>query len=220
MSWQATSAVLRSPRRFGPSARLVLLALADFADKNGCKIFPSVGTLARLTELSPRRVKAHRRALQAAGVLILVRKARGHHPSEFRIDVGALCEPDSVVTKLAHGLTNGDRGDAGDTPEVTQVTPQRCQKQHPRGVAGDTESSIESSIEPAAVAFRSAPPTAPRTATKLETREEIEQQIAGCRQVLADLDPSSKVSAELRALGLANISSLQEKLGPFAEDAE
>jgi DNA-binding transcriptional ArsR family regulator len=58
-----------------PTAKLVLLALADHADRDGY-CWPSVDRLAELVELDAGNVRRHLGALEAAGLVAKVRRAR------------------------------------------------------------------------------------------------------------------------------------------------
>jgi hypothetical protein len=67
MSFPLTSAVIRNVA-LAPAEKIVLLVLADRADKRGIA-WPSVATIAHDSGLSERRVRAHLAALAAAGLI-------------------------------------------------------------------------------------------------------------------------------------------------------
>jgi DNA-binding transcriptional ArsR family regulator len=75
-----------------PTAKLVLLRLADFADDDGSRVFPSVARVADDCGLSARAVQTALRRLEAGGLLIMVAEAdaRSQRPRAYRIDIAAL----------------------------------------------------------------------------------------------------------------------------------
>ncbi len=76
--------------------KLVAARLADFADDDGGRVFPSNARLCRECGLSERAVREAIRALESAGVLVLVAMERpGQHlPREYRFDLDALARLD------------------------------------------------------------------------------------------------------------------------------
>lgn len=67
----------------------VLMAMADHAEHDGTKVFPSVEYVAWKTSYSERTVQRSISRLRKAKILKLVRKARHHLPNEYRIDIAA-----------------------------------------------------------------------------------------------------------------------------------
>lgn len=107
--------------------KYTLLALADYANDDGENVYPSVGTLARKTSLSPRTVQRHLRALEADGLIEAHAEARQHRPTTYRI------RGDRLSPLPA-------RGDMHVVPGVTSTTP--------RGDTVSPESSVEPPVEP------------------------------------------------------------------------
>lgn len=70
MSVQAMTWALEQRLVTDPTARHVLLCLANYADKNGRGAFPSVASLADDTGLSPRTVQAKLRVLEEQGIVV------------------------------------------------------------------------------------------------------------------------------------------------------
>jgi hypothetical protein len=98
MSGLVTGIVLdRYPN--GGGERLVAVALADNAHRDGTRIFPSVGEVAERTKLSRRTVQLHLAKMVAAGWLILTKKSSGRRgdTNEYRISpewlAGGECTP-------------------------------------------------------------------------------------------------------------------------------
>lgn len=92
---------------------LTMLALADWANDDGTSIFPTTATLAKKTRQTERNVQRCIAKLQADGVLILVAKAYGPRPNEWKIDVKKLWSlrpPETARNDLErHETTRGDK---------------------------------------------------------------------------------------------------------------
>jgi hypothetical protein len=71
------------------SDREVLLALADYAEDDGTRVYPSVGRLAWKTDLSERQIQRALANLRERGLIVPVRYASGGkgHATEYRIDL-------------------------------------------------------------------------------------------------------------------------------------
>lgn len=82
----------------GGNERLLALAIADQADRNGQKIFPSVATLAEMSAQSERSVQRLVHVMLASGWLLLVRKSSGRRGdcNEYRISPEWLAGGDPV----------------------------------------------------------------------------------------------------------------------------
>ncbi|HLO74857.1 MAG TPA: helix-turn-helix domain-containing protein [Magnetospirillum sp.] len=95
------------------SAKLVLLRLADFANDDGGSIFPAVSTVAVECGMGERTVQDQLRALEAKGVLCLVREAvcATRRPREYRIDMPTLAALPRAESKASkRRRENGTRG--------------------------------------------------------------------------------------------------------------
>ena len=69
----------------------VLVAMADYASKDGTRVWPSAKRLASKTGLTERWVREVRRQLRDEDRLIIMTKpATFNHPAEYRIDLDAL----------------------------------------------------------------------------------------------------------------------------------
>jgi len=73
-----------------PTDKLVLLALADFADGDGGSIYPSLATLAAKCDLTVRACRLALRRLEKAGLLVVETEAKHHRPRRYRILVETL----------------------------------------------------------------------------------------------------------------------------------
>ena len=140
---------------------LVLQAMADWADDEGNRIFPKVVTLAKKARLSERATQYALARLIKDGVLIIVAKAQGHRPTEYRIDVEAL----DRVQRAAAAMDVPQDTDASGT-EQTGVQNLRPANAAPLGVQSAT-----SEVQP------TAPPIDNHQTQPLE-----ETPIAGARE--------------------------------------
>ena len=69
MSVQAMAWAIEQRRETDPTARHLLLAMGNYADKTGRNCFPSVATLASDTGLSERTIRQKLAQLEAAGLI-------------------------------------------------------------------------------------------------------------------------------------------------------
>jgi DNA-binding Lrp family transcriptional regulator len=88
MSTHVTSWVFKHSDEATPGRRLVLLVLADHADKDGRNAYPSVATIAHETRMSERGVRYALRELERSGQI----ESLGIHPqlrtTEYRVVMG------------------------------------------------------------------------------------------------------------------------------------
>ena len=94
MSWQVVSEVYQA-KLGSPTRQAIAAKMADWADEDGCRIYPSVQRIADETETSVRTVQYTLQAFVTEGLLIKVREG-GKGPrstSEYRFDLRALAEP-------------------------------------------------------------------------------------------------------------------------------
>ena len=130
MSVKATSWVWQESKSEGAD-RLVLLALADFADEAG-RCFGSWGTLEGKTRLSRSTIVRSLRRLEASGDLSKVEESRvvgsRNLATVWQLPIG--------------GVSSGHRCHSDTTPGVI-VTPPRCQDDTPTCINTHETSSIE-----------------------------------------------------------------------------
>jgi hypothetical protein len=90
MSIRVISRVL--PKLWGsPSRKIVAIKLADVANDDGTRIYPSIFTVASEAELSKRQVQRIIDEFRKAGLLIVVRPGGGRNrPTEYRFDLEAI----------------------------------------------------------------------------------------------------------------------------------
>ena len=142
MSGRLVTAIFASalPARLKPYAA----ACASFAADDGTRIFPTVGTLARMLGKSERSTQRALTALREAGVLVVETEATRYRPTRYRLDVAALPHPSDPTQILlfpqAAPSKSGAKtrtvasfpqfpqgstamGDVGVTPGVTWVSP-------------------------------------------------------------------------------------------------
>lgn len=137
------------------SLKFVLLALADHADDDGERIWPSVPALAEKVGLARRAVQYHLRTLEADGLLVLTKPSKRHRPNEYRIDLDALeaipLLPGLVARRAARRGAPFAPLDSDGAPS----TPLGVQKSARRGATNATLGAQpiapESSVEPSVV---------------------------------------------------------------------
>lgn len=122
--------VWRLPLR--PVAKLVLLALADYANEEGEHVYPSVRTLTRKTDVSGRQIQRLLREFEERRWLKCVKESTPTSPRVYRLDAATLKALGGVRQSGVTGsrpLTAGHqatdeagRGDRESPPRVTGAT--------------------------------------------------------------------------------------------------
>lgn len=138
-------AVFRST--LAPVDKVALLALADWADDDGFRIYPSIRVAAAKASLSERSLQRVIQRHIASGVLETIEPARHHRPAQYRLHVARLpmrgdsVTPDSLtgdsvsgdsddVQPVVRGDSQSVRGDCvSPNPSVRTVK----KKKHPSG---------------------------------------------------------------------------------------
>lgn len=132
-----------------PLEKLTALAVADHADHDGGRIWPTIAALAAKTGHSERTIQYHLRRMQDRGWLVLVRAASGRGSlNEYRMPVdqikGAPAAPFSVPERVQPAAPfTENKGAAHDT--------KGCRSRHERvhhSVNIVCEPSTEPSTEP------------------------------------------------------------------------
>ena len=153
MSIKVSSMVWRA--RLPSTQKLVAARLADFADDDGCRVFPSNGRVATECGLSDRAVRDAMRALEAAGVLILValEKPGQRLPREYRFSLAKLVElAAELPTNTIEGGTTfppeppSARNDVPPSPEPRSPDPS---DNHHYSEEADASPGADGAAEPA-----------------------------------------------------------------------
>lgn len=115
-----------------PLEKLTALAVADHADHDGGRIWPTVASLARKTGNSERTVQRHLRQMQERGWLVLVRPANGRgSTAEYRMPLervkgvtqSPFVTPERVTLESPFTEKKGDNRDTkGCQPRHERVT--------------------------------------------------------------------------------------------------
>lgn len=173
MSLRATLWALYDAPTTDPTAKLVLLVLADHAGDDGRDAFPSVAKIARAAGVTERTVQRHLRDLEAAGLIVKgdgekagrAIKRSGYIPTTYDLQMRHTKDSDEAPRGDAHDTTaRGDNmtplADGGVTPvsphDAGGVTP--VAGRGDTGVAGGvTPVSPEPKDEPREEPKRSAP---------------------------------------------------------------
>jgi len=101
MSGMATGLTLAHLPTEDHSTLAVALVLADQADGEGGKVFPSIPFIATLARLSERQTQYVMRDLERVGFLILEKKGGGRgNPSRYRIDLEWLKAQPNRITEF------------------------------------------------------------------------------------------------------------------------
>src|SRR5690606_10826135 len=116
VSLRALDAVFRST--LPATDKVALLALADWADDDGGRIFPSMRTAAAKASLGERTMQRVVKRYVTSGVLELVTPATPRMPAEYRLHFDRL-----------PGVSATTSGVSVETSGVSQ--------RHPRGVSDD-----------------------------------------------------------------------------------
>ncbi|MGF7173359.1 helix-turn-helix domain-containing protein [Azospirillum doebereinerae] len=100
MSLRVSALVWRTTLPSG-TQKLVAARLADFADDDGGRVFPSNARIARDCSISDRAVREAMRALVAINVLVLVAEERPgqHRPREYRFNLDELVARDEGTNR-------------------------------------------------------------------------------------------------------------------------
>ena len=144
MSLRATLWALYEAPAKDPTARLVLVVLADHAGDDGRDAFPSVARIASAAEVTERTVQRHLRDLEEAGLIVKGDQARveaaikrgDRRPVCYDLQLGVVRGDNMTPRDTPDGVTptsprdeNGvtpmtERGDTGDAHGVTPVSPE------------------------------------------------------------------------------------------------
>lgn len=128
MSWHVVAAV--AERKVGSHARrLLLITMADKANRDGSGIYASVSTLARESEITDRTVQRLMKEFTDEGLIKLVgkRSCKGGHTNEYDIDL-------EVVEKLPVLENKYVRRESVSGDMIAPVT-----QRHPPAIAAKAE---------------------------------------------------------------------------------
>jgi hypothetical protein len=125
MSFRLVADIIdRAPYKDG--TLLVLIALANWANDDGTKIFPYIDSLAEKARIGIRATQYALRKLESDGIVTLVKEGKGRQQSEYRIEV------DTVRSWAEIGGQNSQKT-APQMKGVQSTAPQRCNPLHHRG---------------------------------------------------------------------------------------
>ncbi len=118
MSIEAVAAVLDGVTDVDPTAKLVLVVLAEYARRGSALTWPSVPTIARRASVSERRVQKHLATLRAAGWIAIERDSHGGRGRD-----------NTKVYRLNIEQMNGDAGvTLGNRVRVMRASPFQTRK--------------------------------------------------------------------------------------------
>lgn len=188
MSLPAVVHALYSVRGIDPTAKLILVVIADHTNPQTGWAWPSTSRLADLAGVSKRSAIRHIDALEAAGLLVVNR--RSGRSSGYRIILKTPETPTgdtSVTTPEPTGDTPEPTGDTHVTAPVTPTSP-------PTGDAHDTGTN-----QPVTPMTRTGDTGVTRTSKNLQTEEEEEDaggadsaaRLAGRVDIVTQIIPDS-----------------------------
>lgn len=123
-----------------PLDKLLLLALAWYADDEGDHVFPSIKSLSEKTSMAERTVQYHLRRLRARGLVATTSLGSGRRTTRYRISLATLqgCMPCVTPPRPVH-LRGAPTGTSG----VHIV--------HPSGAPACTQSVKDPSVDPSRI---------------------------------------------------------------------
>ncbi len=90
MGFRLSGQVLETVTGLTPAQKLILLGIAERADRLGENAFPSVATLATYAECSDRNVEIGLQKLREAGWVLVQRKATNRLPTTYKLNIEKL----------------------------------------------------------------------------------------------------------------------------------
>jgi len=135
------------------SQQSVLLALADHAEHDGSKVFPSVARISWKTGYSDRQVRRVMSELRNMKILILTKEANRYRPREYKIDIlaGKKKQPfrGDTVSSLGGKEESAptSRADMGISPEASDLTPASTRTDIAASTRGDIAMSPRNIIK-------------------------------------------------------------------------
>ncbi len=124
--------------------KFILIKLADYADRDGANVWPSVARIAHECCLSERTVQTALRELLGLGLLEVSREAANHRPRTYRIrtDRGENLAPLRVQSTTPRGANDASgvqsttpRGEA-PAPDPSKIRPNDPSSDDPSGERG------------------------------------------------------------------------------------
>jgi hypothetical protein len=108
LAWEAPTGGIR---------KLVLVAMADYANDEGKRVFPAVKTLARKCGIDETTCRRAMRDLEDDGLIAVAAKAKQHRPTEYRLTLRAGNAPALDQTApLDESRAGAPHGRAGAAP--------------------------------------------------------------------------------------------------------
>lgn len=169
MSVQATTWVWEHSKATG-SDRLVLLAIADAANREGAQSFQSAPSLAKMTGLSVRTVWRSIDALISLGELSKEGRQGEYQTTVYALPGVSVCHSDNLARRDNQGVSAVPKMATAVPPIGTQ--PHIPQKDNPKG------SRVTDDFAPTELMLAWARKNTPNVDVKLETSQFIDHHIA------------------------------------------
>lgn len=131
-------------RKLSKAEQSVLLAMADHAQDDGSRCYPSVDWIAWKTDYSARQVQRTIKELCARGVLLVVRGYGRGRPVEYRIVLSKTEAKPEYMPKGDTASPQSKKGDivSGNVQKGDMVSPQTDVKPSIKGDIGDVKGDI------------------------------------------------------------------------------
>lgn len=112
-----------------PAQKAVLVALADHADDDGSRVYPSVERIGVKTSYAERTVRRALADLREMGLIHVVREATHHAPTEYRLDLQAMkTRQESPATESGHDLPEMHPSQPSGVPESALGVPESANR--------------------------------------------------------------------------------------------
>lgn len=139
MGFRLSGQVLETVTGLTPAQKLILLGIAERADRLGENAFPSVATLATYAECSDRNVEIGLQKLREAGWVLVQRKATNRLPTTYKLNVEKLDsvrrgEETSPPSTAVRGEDSSPQGSLlNESPNKNDRPPVRGEDSSPHG---------------------------------------------------------------------------------------
>jgi DNA-binding transcriptional ArsR family regulator len=202
----------------GPSIKAVAMKLADCAHDDGTNIYPSVATIARETEISPRTVQYAIRDLITLGILVLVEEGGKGRKSttvyRFDLDVLYRLHTETINRWRAEDEAKGAKSAPLKTPLRVQPASAKGAKSARKGAMAAPE-PLEPSIEPQRAHARES------DFSDFESEVQAHSERLSQAATISDLDAAWKaVKSRHKILASADFAKLKAQANARAHELE
>jgi len=150
MSWKISGLVWEIDLTH--SQQSILLAMAEHAEHDGSKVFPSVARIAWKTNYSDRQVRRVMSELREMKILVIAKESNRYRPREYKINISAGKKKKPFRADIVSSLgdeedsTPTSRTDMGVIPEPSDLTPESTRADIATATRADIAMSADSSL--------------------------------------------------------------------------